>query len=118
MDAPLGVTVSVVINWSNCLIIIGGDRVKVTLRRICMHGFNMALHGKRIWNFMQNPNTLMARVVFKGRYFPHDHVLKATKGQDSSFLWTGIQIAKEELKEGFRFRWKQDQFQSGAVSIL
>ncbi|XP_074351614.1 uncharacterized protein LOC141690738 [Apium graveolens] len=43
---------------------------------------------------MQNSQSPVTR-VFKGRYFPYDHVLKATKGQ----IWT----AKEELKNGFRW---------------
>lgn len=67
-----------------------------------LHGYNIALLGKHIWNFMQNPQSLVTR-VFKGRYFPHDHVLKATKGQGSSFIWQGIWTAKEELKNGFRW---------------
>lgn len=67
-----------------------------------LHGFNIALLGKHIWNFMQNPNSLVAR-VFKGRYFPDTLVLKATKGQGSSFIWAGIWTAKEELAKGFRW---------------
>lgn len=43
-----------------------------------LHGYNIALLGKHIWNFMQNPSSLVAR-VFKGRYFPNTHVLKTGK---------------------------------------
>ena len=65
-------------------------------------GFNISLHGKDIWNFLQNPNSLVTR-VFKGRYFPDTPVLKAVKGQGSSFIWSGIWTAKEELAKGFRW---------------
>lgn len=41
--------------------------------------------------------------MFKERYFPNVHVLKASKGQVSSFLWSGIWTAKEELTRGFRW---------------
>lgn len=45
-----------------------------------LHGFNIALLGKHIWNFTQNPNSLVTR-VFKERYFPNSHVLQANRGQ-------------------------------------
>lgn len=51
---------------------------------------------------LQNPDSLATR-VFKGRYFPNSHVLKAEKEQGSSFLWSGIWSAKEELAAGFRW---------------
>lgn len=44
----------------------------------------------------------MAR-IFKERYFPNVHVFQASKGQESSFLWSELWTAKEELKEGFRW---------------
>lgn len=67
-----------------------------------LRGFNISLLGKHVWNFMQNPDLLVSR-VFKGRYFPDTHVLKAEKGTGSSFLWAGIWTAKEELAAGFRW---------------
>ncbi|XP_074336387.1 uncharacterized protein LOC141673535 [Apium graveolens] len=66
-----------------------------------LHGFNIALLGKHIWNFMRNPDSLVAK-VFKERYFSDKHVLKANKGQGSSLIWTGLWQAKEELSSGFR----------------
>lgn len=67
-----------------------------------LHGFNIALLGKHIWKFCHNPTSLVAR-VFKGRYFPDNHVLQAQKGNDLSFIWTGIWEAKESLCKGFRW---------------
>lgn len=67
-----------------------------------LYGFNVALLGKHIWKCIQNPDMLVSRVL-KARYFPNTHILKATKGQGSSFLWTGIWQAKEILFKGFRW---------------
>lgn len=67
-----------------------------------LHGFNIALPGKHVWNFIHSPNSLVSR-VFKERYFPSSNVLKAERGQGSSFLWSGIWSAKEDLTKGFRW---------------
>ena len=39
-----------------------------------LHGFNLALLGKHIWNFSRRPHTLAAR-LFKERYFHDRHIL-------------------------------------------
>lgn len=65
-----------------------------------LHGFNISLLGKQCWNFIQNPNSLAAR-VFKARYFPDKHFLQATREGGSSFIWSGLWTAKEALKKGF-----------------
>ena len=67
-----------------------------------LYGFNIAFLGKHCWKFMHNPSSLVSR-VFKAKYFPSTTVLKAVKGQGSSFIWTGIWQAKEELVKGFRW---------------
>lgn len=67
-----------------------------------LHGFNIALQGKHCWQFLNNPSSLVSR-VFKAKYFPLTNVLKAAKGHGSSFIWTGIWQAKEELVKGFRW---------------
>ena len=67
-----------------------------------LYGFNIALLGKHCWNFMCNPTSLVSR-LFKAKYFPTTHVLKAVRGQGGSFIWNGIWSAKEELKKGFRW---------------
>lgn len=67
-----------------------------------LHGFNLALLGKHVWNFLNNPDSLVAR-VFKARYFPQTHMLKATRGGGSGFIWSGIWQAKEALIKGFRW---------------
>lgn len=67
-----------------------------------MHGFNLALMGKHVWNFLSNRNSLVAR-IFKARYYPDCHILKAPKGSGVSFIWTGIWEAKETLGKGFKW---------------
>lgn len=67
-----------------------------------LYGFNIALLGKHVWNFLQNPNTLVSR-LYKVKYFPNSHVLKTEKGQDPSFIWSRIWSSKEALSSGFRW---------------
>lgn len=52
-----------------------------------MHGFNLALLGKHVWNFLNNQRSLVAR-IFKTRYFLDCHILKANKGNGGSFIWS------------------------------
>lgn len=67
-----------------------------------LYGYNLAMLGKHVWNFIQNPESLVAR-IFKARYFPNTHVLNAVRNGGSSFIWSGICAAKDELKKGFRW---------------
>lgn len=67
-----------------------------------LHGFNLALLGKQCWNLVNNPNSLVAKVL-KARYFPNCSLLQATRGGGSSYTWSGIWEAKEKLKDGFRW---------------
>ena len=67
-----------------------------------MYGFNLALLGKHCWNFLVNPDSLVAR-IFKARYFPNSTFLSAKRGGGSSFIWSGIWQAKEALSKGYRW---------------
>lgn len=67
-----------------------------------LYGFNLALLGKHVWNFLSNQDSLIAR-TFKAWYYPDNHLLKAQKGSDASFIWTRIYEAKEELCKGFKW---------------
>ncbi|XP_074348373.1 uncharacterized protein LOC141687107 [Apium graveolens] len=67
-----------------------------------LHGFNVVLLGKHVWNFCQHPNSLVAR-LFRARCFQDKHILQAGKGTGSNFIWIGIWEAKENLKKGFRW---------------
>lgn len=67
-----------------------------------LQGYNMALIGKLIWQFMTKPDSLVAR-IYKARYYPNNHVLEAQKSGDASFIWSGICEVKEELRQGFKW---------------
>lgn len=67
-----------------------------------LYGFNLALLGKHCWNFINNPNTLVAR-LYKAGYFPRSHLLHAGQGSGPSFIWAVIWKEKEALKGGFRW---------------
>ena len=67
-----------------------------------LHGFNLALPGKHCWNFLKNPDSLVAR-VFKAKYYNHTTVFEASRGGRSSFVWSGLWQAKEVLKQGYKW---------------
>ena len=65
--------------------------------------FNLALLGKQGWNFIHNPNTLVAR-LFKAKYFPHGSYLSSSLGCNPSFVWRSVWSAKEVVNKGIRWR--------------
>ena len=65
--------------------------------------FNFALLGKQGWNFIHNPNTLVAR-LFKAKYFPQESYLSSSLGSNLSFVWRGVWSAKEVVNRGIRWR--------------
>lgn len=67
-----------------------------------LHGFNLALLGKQCWNLINNPGTLVARVL-KARYYSDCHLLQARRTGGSSYTWSGIWEAKEVIKDGLRW---------------
>lgn len=73
-----------------------------------MYEFNIALLGKNVWNCISNPDSLVSRVL-KSRYYLDSHILKASKGKSSSFIWTGIWQAKKTLSKGFCWVVGDDQ---------
>lgn len=67
-----------------------------------LYGFNIALLGKRCWNFMANPSSLVSR-LFKARYFSNSSIFEARKGNNPSFIWQGLLTALNSLRAGFRW---------------
>ena len=65
--------------------------------------FNFALLGKQGWNFIHNPNTLVAR-LFKAKYFPHGSYLSSSLGSNPSFVWRSVWSTKEVVNRGTRWR--------------
>ena len=67
-----------------------------------LHGFNLSLLGKQCWNLVKNPDTLLARLL-KARYFPNCNLLQAERKGGSSYTWSSIWEAKENIKDGLRW---------------
>lgn len=67
-----------------------------------LYGFNLALLGKQCWNLLKNPEALLSRLL-KAKYYPNCSLLQAGRTGGSSFTWSGIWEAKENLKNGIRW---------------
>ncbi|CAJ2668628.1 unnamed protein product [Trifolium pratense] len=65
--------------------------------------FNMAMVAKQAWKILQNPDTLVARLI-KARYFPRSTLLEASLGYNPSFAWRSIWKARQVLLLGCRWR--------------
>ena len=65
--------------------------------------FNLAFLGKKGWNLLTRPHTLVAR-VFKEKYFPSGDYLFSNLGYNPSFVWKSIWSAKEVVRLGYRTR--------------
>ena len=67
-----------------------------------LHGFNLALLGKQCWHLLQNPDSLVSRLL-KARYYQNYSFVQATRTGGASFTWSGIWEAKEFVKNDLRW---------------
>jgi hypothetical protein len=65
--------------------------------------FNLALLAKQGWRLVQNPGSLVAKIL-KEKYFPNNSFLEADLGRRPSFTWRSIWNSKKLLKEGLVWR--------------
>ncbi|CAL1389303.1 unnamed protein product [Linum trigynum] len=68
-----------------------------------LHFFNIALLGKQVWNLINNPKSLVARML-NAKYYPNTDILQAQLGSDPSYTWRSILVAQKAVKEGIRWR--------------
>lgn len=73
-----------------------------------LYGFNIALLGKLVWQFMNKPSSLVARVC-RARYYPTDHIQQAQRDIDASFICMGICEARDVLSKGFKWLLEDGQ---------
>ncbi|GAU43244.1 hypothetical protein TSUD_241350 [Trifolium subterraneum] len=65
--------------------------------------FNKAMVAKQVWNIVQNPNSLVAKLI-KARYFPRSSLFEALLGYNPSFAWHSMWQARQILYLGCRWR--------------
>lgn len=71
--------------------------------------FNKALLAKQIWRVMENPESLVARVL-KARYFKHTDIMEATLSSNPSYIWRSMLWSRDIIREGIM--WKVGNGQS------
>ncbi|GAU46665.1 hypothetical protein TSUD_184530 [Trifolium subterraneum] len=65
--------------------------------------FNKAMVAKQVWNIVQNPNSLVVKLI-KARYFPRSSLFEAPLGYNPSFAWRSMWQARQILSLGCRWR--------------
>ena len=65
--------------------------------------FNKALLAKQVWRILQNPDSLIARIM-QAKYFPNSSIMEASLGTRPSQAWRSILSAKELIHYGAFWR--------------
>ncbi|XP_024164679.1 uncharacterized protein LOC112171781 [Rosa chinensis] len=68
-----------------------------------MYHFNLALLAKQGWRLIQNPNSIIARLL-KEKYFPNCSFMEAEVKGGDSYTWRSIISGREVLKKGLQFQ--------------
>lgn len=67
-----------------------------------MEGFNFALLTRQGWRIMQDPDSLLSRML-KARYFPRTSFMEAKGGYQPSYAWRSLLKGRETLSLGLRW---------------
>lgn len=68
-----------------------------------LEGFNKALLAKQGWLIIQNPSSLVGRVL-KSKYFPSFSFMDSKVGNNPSFIWRCIWQGKKIIDLGLIWR--------------
>ena len=68
-----------------------------------LKAFNLAMLAKKAWRILNNPSSLVARVL-KAKYFPTDNLLNAKLGSSPFYSWRSIHSSFEVIRWGTRWR--------------
>lgn len=66
-------------------------------------GFNQALIAKQVWRIINNPSSLVSKVL-RSNYFPNSSMLEAPLGNNPLYLWKSLLWEKKLLQTGLRYR--------------
>ena len=79
------------------------SKAKGGIRFRDLHLFNKALLARQGWRLMQNPQSMVARLL-KAKYFPHKDFLDASIPTNALYVWRSICAATMVLKTGLWWR--------------
>ncbi|CAL9019674.1 unnamed protein product, partial [Prunus brigantina] len=65
--------------------------------------FNKAMVAKQAWRILENPTSLVAKIL-KARYFPDDDFVQASFGSSPSLIWRSILWGCEVIEGGLLWR--------------
>lgn len=68
-----------------------------------LHCFNNALLAKQCWRLVQQPESLVAKII-KAKYYPKNTLLASKLGSRPSLVWRSILSAKNLLQAGIVWR--------------
>ncbi|KAA3465419.1 reverse transcriptase [Gossypium australe] len=67
-----------------------------------MAKFNVALLAKQGWGILNNPDSLVARVL-KAKYFPNENFLNSCLGNNCSYTWKIAELIDDSSR-----KWKEE----------
>ena len=71
-----------------------------------LENFNLALLAKQGWQLIQNPNSMMARLL-KEKYYLDESFIEVGLGNKPSYVWRSVWNAKKLIREGMMW-WVDD----------
>ncbi|KAJ9136337.1 hypothetical protein P3X46_033428 [Hevea brasiliensis] len=86
-----------------------GPKIQGVLGFKDINAFNMAFLAKQGWRILNNPHSLLARVL-KGKYFPFTSFLESHIGSNPSWGWKSIMSGRRVIEKGVR--WQVSNWQS------